>query len=62
MTNVMSEPDFDSGTKLRLGRLIARTVSKYFEDESNRAEFEKWYFETYGTKYVWKKGVAKCRM
>lgn len=62
MANAMPKPDFDSGTKLRLGRLLAKTVSKFFEDEANRAEFEKWYFETHGTNYVWKKGVAKCQM
>ena len=52
----MSNPDFDSGTKLRLGRLLAKTVLKYLEDKSNRDDFEKWYFETHGTQYVWKKG------
>ena len=59
MASTMPKPDFDSGTKLRLGRLLAKTVSKFFEDEANRAEFEKWYLETHGTNYVWKKGVAK---
>lgn len=62
MASAMPKPDLDSGTKLRLGRLLAKTVSKFFEDETNRAEFEKWYLETHGTNYVWKKGVAKCQM
>ena len=50
----MPKSDFDSGTKFRLGRLLAKTVSKFFETEANRAEFEKWYLDTYGKKYVWK--------
>lgn len=51
----MPEPDFDDFTKLSLAKLIAKTVTKYFQDESHRAEFEKWYLETYGTEYVWKR-------
>lgn len=50
----MPEPDFDDFTKLSLAKLIAKTVTKYFQDESHRAEFEKWYLETYGSEYVWK--------
>lgn len=50
------ESDFDDTTKIRLGRLLAKTVLKYFEEEPNRVKFEKWYFETYGVKYVWKRG------
>lgn len=55
MQNAMQKSDFDDVTKQRLGRLLARTVSKFLEDKANRDEFEKWYFETYGINHVWKK-------
>lgn len=52
----MPDADFTPAVKVRLARLVARTVSEYFRDPAHRAEFEKWHLETYGTKYVWKKG------
>ncbi len=55
----MPTPDFESGVKLRLGRLVAKTVTKYFSDESHRKEFEEWYFQKYGKPYQWKKGCGK---
>lgn len=45
-----------SPSRNSLGRILARTVSHYFEDKEHRREFEAWYEETYGKKYVWKKG------
>ncbi len=39
-----------------LSKLLARIVSKEFESEDKRKEFEQWYEKTYGRKYVWKKG------
>ena len=59
MPNAMPKSDFDDVTKQRLGRLLARTVSKFLEDKANRDEFEKWYFETHGINYEWKKGAKK---
>ena len=38
----------------QIGRLLAHTVSRYLEDKEHRREFEKWYFEKYGTEYQWK--------
>ena len=51
---VMSKPEIIPEVKLRLGRLVARTVSNYFKDPAHRAEYEKWHLETYGEPYVWK--------
>lgn len=59
MVTVMRESNFDAGTKLRLGRLLAKTVAKYFEDASHRAEYEKWYRDKYGKEYVWKYAERK---
>ena len=30
-------------------------TDEYFKDEAHRAEFEKWYEQRYGKKYIWKK-------
>lgn len=38
-----------------LSLLVAQRVREYFKDESHRAEFEKWYEQRYGKKYIWKK-------
>ena len=35
--------------------LVAQRVREYFKDEAHRAEFEKWYEQRYGKKYIWKK-------
>lgn len=43
----------DTITAKRIGRLLAHTVSRYLEDKEHRREFEKWYFEKYGTEYQW---------
>lgn len=34
-------------------------VFKALKDESMRKEFEDWYFDRYGVKYVWTKGWDK---
>jgi len=52
----MSKAQLMSPTRNSLGRILARTVSQYFEDKEHRREFEAWYEKTYGKKYVWKKG------
>ena len=54
----MSKAQLMSPTRNSLGRILARTVSQYFEDTEHRREFEAWYEKTYGKQYVWKKG---CR-
>lgn len=38
-----------------LSLLVAQRVREYFKDEVHRAEFEKWYEQRYGKKYIWKK-------
>lgn len=38
-----------------LSLLLAQTVREYFKDTGHRAEFEKWYEQKYGEKYVWQK-------
>ena len=38
-----------------LSLLLAQTVREYFKDADHRAEFEKWYEQRYGEKYVWKR-------
>jgi len=45
----------------RLGKLICRAVLNALKNEENRKDFEKWYFDTYGTKYIWKRGLALCK-
>ena len=45
----------------RLGKLICRAVLNALKNEDNRKDFEKWYFNTYGTKYIWKRGLALCK-
>ena len=35
--------------------LIAQQVRDYFKDAAHRAEFETWYEQRYGKKYIWKK-------
>lgn len=37
-----------------LARGLLPVVTKYFNDEGNRHEFDDWYLKTYGTPYVWK--------
>ena len=44
-------------TQNRLGRLVYKTVKKALQDEKNRADFEEWYFQTYGKKYEWNKKI-----
>lgn len=51
----MSTP-LEESTKKRIGRLLAKTVSRYLKDEEHRREFEEWYFKKYGVKYQWKFG------
>ena len=51
----------DESTKKRIGRLLAKTVSQYFQEEEHRREFEEWYFDKYGVKYQWKFGGASIR-
>lgn len=34
---------------------LAHKVRVYFTDPEHRKEFEKWYEERYGKKYVWKR-------
>lgn len=46
----MSTP-LEESTKKRIGRLLAKTVSRYLKDEEHRREFEEWYFKKYGVKY-----------
>lgn len=57
MASAMPKSEFEPGTKLLLGRLVVKTVSKFLENKTNRDEFEKWYLETHGTNYKWK---VKC--
>ena len=52
----MSAAPLEESTKKRIGRLLAKTVSRYLENEEHRREFEAWYFAKYGTKYQWKVG------
>lgn len=54
----MSTP-LEESTKKRIGRLLAKTVSRYLKDEEHRREFEKWYFDRYGKEYQWRKGGYK---
>lgn len=49
----MNTPSF---TEKRIGRLLAKTVSRYLKDEEHRREFEEWYFKKYGVEYQWKFG------
>ena len=35
--------------------LLAQRVRDYFKDSVHREEFEQWYLQKYGKKYVWKK-------
>ena len=51
----------EESAKKRIGRLLAKTVSRYFKEEENRREFEKWYFEKYGVNYQWKSGGVDRR-
>lgn len=37
-----------------LARGLVSTITKYFDNEENRHEFDDWYLKTYGTPYVWK--------
>ena len=37
-----------------LARGLLPVVTKYFNDEGNRHEFDDWYLKTSGTPYVWK--------
>ncbi len=52
----MSTAQLSSWTQNSLGRLLARTVSRYLQSAEHRREFEAWYEKTYGKKYTWKKG------
>ena len=52
----MSTAQLSSWTQNSLGRLLARTVSRYLQSAEHRREFEAWYEQTYGKKYTWKKG------
>lgn len=40
--------------KVRLARLVAKTVAEAMRDPQTRAKFSKWYFEKYGKRYRWK--------
>lgn len=51
----MSTP-LEESTKKRIGRLLAKTVSRYLKDEEHHREFEEWYFKKYGVKYQWRFG------
>ena len=48
----------EESTKNRIGRLLAKTVFRYLNDEEHRREFEEWYLKKYGMKYQWKFGGA----
>mgnify|MGYP000996676789 CR=1 FL=1 len=48
------------GTKNKLGRVLKKTVTQYFENLEHRREFEKWHLSKYGTEYQWKGGNKKA--
>jgi hypothetical protein len=52
----VSAAPLEETTKKRIGRLLAKKVSRYLEDLEHRREFEEWYFKKYGTEYQWKMG------
>lgn len=52
----MSAAPLEEFTKKEIGKLLAKTVSRYMNNKEHRREFEKWYFEKYGVKYQWKFG------
>lgn len=54
----MSVTPIEEYTLIRIGRLLAKTVTTYLKDEEHRREFEEWYFKKYGVKYQWKTGGA----
>ncbi len=39
----------------QLSKYLAQTVTKYFDVEEHRREFEEWYFRTYNKQYIWKR-------
>lgn len=51
----MSANSIEESTKKRLGRVLAKTVTQYLNDESHRQDFEQWYLKKYGVQYCWKK-------
>lgn len=34
--------------------LLTSRVKEYFQSPDHRKEFEEWYFNKYGKKYIWK--------
>ena len=54
MKNSLQIDNLPLNAQNRLGLLVYKTVQKALQDESNRLDFEEWYFQTYGKKYVWK--------
>ena len=56
----MSSPVFNESTKKRIGRLLAKTVTRYLENEEHRRDFEEWYYKKHGVEYQWKYGGG-CR-
>ena len=52
----MRAAHLEESTKKRLGKLLARTVTQYLDNEEHRRDFEEWYFDKYGVKYQWKNG------
>lgn len=52
--NKAASSQIDPITAKRIGRLLAKTVSRYLKDKEHRREFEEWYFKKYGVNYQWK--------
>jgi len=54
----MPDSNVESTLKVRLGRLVAKTVIEYLSTEEHKHEFEDWYQKTYGKPYIWNKAVV----
>lgn len=49
--------ELKEGDAKLFARYIAQDIMEYFKTEEHRKEFEEYYFEKYGEKYVWKVGI-----
>lgn len=50
----MDKADILEPYKTLLAISVLRSVREYYRDPEHRKEFEDWYLEEYGERYVWK--------
>lgn len=53
--------ELKEGDAKLFARYIAQDIREYLKTEEHRKEFEEYYFEKYGEKYVWKVGFLEWK-